>query len=78
MQESIIDRLDNGDAYVVGGEVKRKPVSARDLALVAAITFDKRQLARNGSPTPTRDDDYLPGLASYLANYTEEKLSRGS
>jgi hypothetical protein len=46
MQESIIDRLDNGDPYVVGGEVKRKPVSARDLALVAAITFDKRQLAR--------------------------------
>src|SRR5437762_2423370 len=66
--EQLLDRLSNGDPYIVGGEVKRKPVSARDLALVAAITYDKRALARSESPTPIRNDDYLPGLAQYLEN----------
>jgi transposase-like protein len=49
----LLDRLERGDPYIVGGEVKRKPVSARDLALVAAITFDKRQASRD-LPAPTR------------------------
>ena len=38
----LLDRLKNGDPVMVAGQVKRKPVSARDLALVAAITYDKR------------------------------------
>src|SRR5262249_55697209 len=50
----LLDRLKNGDPYVVGGEVRRKPVSARDLALVSAITYDKRALARN-APVPDAD-----------------------
>jgi hypothetical protein len=67
--EHLLDRLKNGDPYVVSGEVRRKPVSARDLALVAAITYDKRALARNESPAASRDDNYLPGLAQYLEDY---------
>jgi hypothetical protein len=74
--EHLLDRLKHGDPYVVGGDVKRKPVSARDLALVAAITYDKRALSRNDSPPPGRDDDYLPGLAQYLENYSREKAAR--
>src|SRR5664279_1514948 len=42
----LLDRLKNGDAVLVAGEVKRKPVSARDLALVSAIAYDKRALVR--------------------------------
>jgi hypothetical protein len=45
--EQLLDRLKNGDAVVIGGKVHRKPISARDLALVTAITYDKRALARN-------------------------------
>ena len=43
--DELIDRLENGDPVVINGKVARKPVAARDLALVAAITFDKRTLA---------------------------------
>ena len=43
----LLDHLENGDPFIVGGEVKRKPVTARHLALVAAIMFDKRTLARS-------------------------------
>ena len=67
--EQLLDRLTHGDPYVFGGAVKRKPVAARDLALVAAITFDKRQLARSHLPPPDRDDNYLPGLAAYLEDF---------
>jgi hypothetical protein len=74
--EHLLDRLKHGDPYVVGGEVRRKPVSARDLALVAAITYDKRALSRNSSPPPGRDEDYLPGLARYLENYGREMAAR--
>src|SRR5215471_7749191 len=45
--QELLDRLEHGDPYTVGGEVKRKPVSARDLALVAAISFVKRQVSRD-------------------------------
>ena len=47
----ITDRLQGGDYVVLkSGELIRKPVGVRDLALVAAITIDKRQLLR-GKPT---------------------------
>lgn len=49
--ELVKDRLLHGDHVVLKtGEVVRKPVSVRDLSLVAAINFDKRQLVR-GKPT---------------------------
>jgi hypothetical protein len=74
--EHLLDRLKHGDPYVVGGEVRRKPVAARDLALVAAITYDKRALARNGSPPPPPEEEYLPGLAAYLEDFAKAKIAR--
>ena len=72
----LLDRLKNGDPYIVAGEVKRKPVSARDLALVAAITFDKRALARN-APTSDGDRDLtLEELANSLRTYAQSKRER--
>jgi hypothetical protein len=74
----LLDRLKNGDPYTVGGEVKRKPVSARDLALIAAITYDKRALARH-EPTQIgikRDENYLPGLCQGERGAGEARLSR--
>jgi hypothetical protein len=50
--EKILDRIENGDyGYdTKTGDIYRKPVSMKDLAVVAAITVDKRQLLR-GKPT---------------------------
>jgi hypothetical protein len=46
-QDLLMDRLDNGDfTFNREGSLVRKPVSARDLALVGAITVDKRQIIR--------------------------------
>jgi hypothetical protein len=45
--DELFDRLQNGDAVLVGSEIKRKPVSARDLAMIAGITYDKRALLRD-------------------------------
>lgn len=72
----LLDRLQNGDPYVVAGKVHDKPVSARDLALVGAITFDKQQLVRN----PPRED-LVPRietykLASALEGIAEENIAR--
>lgn len=42
------DRIDQGDEYITkDGERARKAVSARDLATVTGIMFDKRQIMRN-------------------------------
>lgn len=49
--EQISDRVSNGDYHVLrDGSLVRRPVSAKDLSLVAAINVDKRQLLR-GEPT---------------------------
>jgi hypothetical protein len=45
--DQLIDRLENGDPVLISGEIRRKPVSARDLAMVAAIVYDKRALLRD-------------------------------
>jgi len=74
--EQLLDRPNNGDPHVVGGEVKRKPVSARDVTLVAAITYDKRALARNEWPPPIRNDLQLDGLAAYLEDFAKTKFAR--
>lgn len=49
--EQLVDRVENGDHHVLrDGTLVRKPISAKDLSLVAAINVDKRQLLR-GEPT---------------------------
>ena len=59
-QELIQDRLENGD-FVLNklGEIIRKPVNIRDLALVGAITVDKRQIIRH-KPTEIQEQQVTP------------------
>lgn len=46
-QEIMLERLENGDYFVdKDGEVRRKPVSMRDAAIVGAIGVDKRNILR--------------------------------
>ncbi len=59
-QDLILDRLENGDTVLTKmGELIKKPVSIRDLALVGAITVDKRQIIRN-KPTSIQEQQVTP------------------
>lgn len=59
-QDLLDDRLDNGDCKVTrDGEIIRVPISGKDLSLITAINFDKRQILR-GEPT-TRSEAVGPG-----------------
>ena len=76
--DQINDRLDNGD-YVYdarAGELRRKPVNAKDMAIVTAITLDKRQLLR-GEPTArvekVSENDKLVRLAAEFKKFAEAK-----
>lgn len=71
------DRLQNGEAYVQkDGTIGRKPVSVRDLALVAAINIDKRELLR-GKPTSrvesVGEQGKLEKLAEMFTALTQKK-----
>ncbi len=52
-----MSRLPDGHPVVIKGKIARKPMAARDFALVAAITYDKRALCRN-QPAPSTEADY--------------------
>jgi hypothetical protein len=65
---ALIYRIKNGDAVLVGGVQVHRPMSGKDLAVVAGIVFDKRDRARapsfltSGEPDP----NYLSDLADFL------------
>lgn len=69
----LLDRVKNGDPVMVAGTVKRKPVSARDLALVAAITYDKRALVCNLPEQPLPHRLSFEELAHSLRAYAQAK-----
>jgi transposase-like protein len=78
--DQLSDRVINGDFFVKrDGELGRKPISARDLSIVAAINVDKRQLLR-GEPTSRSEnvgklEDKSIGKLEKLAE-TFENLAR--
>ncbi len=49
--DNLMDQLDNGEQVLnKDGSLARKPVSAKDTAIITSIVFDKRSLLR-GKPT---------------------------
>jgi len=46
-------RIDKGDPYTAQGEVRYKPVSAKDLAIILGVVYDKRALIRGEATTLT-------------------------
>ena len=72
--EGVNDRLDNGD-YVYDAKnekIVRKPINGKDLAIITAITVDKRQLLR-GLPTSRTEkvsqDERLLKLAEQFKSF---------
>ena len=69
--DAIVDRIENGDFVVLKtGEIIRKPVGVRDLALVSAITIDKRQLLRGLPTSRTESVSSDQQLAKLAENFT--------
>lgn len=66
------DRLENGDWFSnpKTGQLTRRPVSMRDLAIVQAINVDKRQLIR-GEPT-SRPDQTAGATVKVLETLAEK------
>jgi hypothetical protein len=76
---AVNDRIENGD-YIYDtkrGEIRRKPMGAKDLAIVTAISIDKRQLLR-GQPTSRVEkistDEHLSKLAEEFRRFHNSTL----
>lgn len=76
--DAVNDRLENGN-YVYNPKLDkliRKPVDAKELAIVTAISIDKRQLLR-GQPTSRTEtisqDDKLKRLSEQFKNFVAAK-----
>lgn len=70
------DRLQNGDFVVTRhGDLVRKPVGARDLALVTAINIDKRQLLR-GKPTSRQETVSVENRLEKLVTHFTQLASK--
>ena len=73
------DRLENGD-YIMGkdGQLLRKPVSARDAAIVTAVAFDKQRILRNlpTSISATGGDAKLSAMADRLKKIEQQQQAR--
>lgn len=76
--DQINDRLESGDYVYNAKEDKlvRKPVNAKDIAIVTAITLDKRQLLR-GEPTSrvekVSENEKLSRLAAEFRKFAAAK-----
>ena len=69
--EAVMDRLRNGDFVMVGGELKRKPVAAKEAAIIGAVSFDKRQLGRNMPTTITSKESSRESLHKLAEKFRE-------
>lgn len=77
--QASIDRLEHGD-YIMGkdGQLIRKPVSAKDAAVVAAVAFDKQRIIRNlpTSITASGGDSRLNAMADRLKEIERRQEAR--
>jgi len=74
-----VDRLENGD-YIMGkdGQLMRKPVSARDAAIVTAVAFDKQRILRNlpTSISSSGGESKLNAMAERLKKIEQQQQAR--
>jgi hypothetical protein len=80
--DEINDRLENGDFILEAktGQLKRKPISARDATIVTSTMIDKRQLLR-GQPTSRSErvstKDTLNALAEQFMKFAKATEVKG-
>lgn len=76
-QNQALDRVKNGDyKLTAGGELKRVPMTGRDLALTSAAFFDKRALIRGDATSISRKKDPLGDIAYKLEQFARFNAAR--
>ncbi len=71
--EQLMDRLKNGDSYVnTKGIVVRRPVAARDLAIIAAVNIDKRKIIRDAARREEEKEELPKQVESKIVDKLEE------
>lgn len=78
-QNQVIDRIEHGD-YILDkqNQLVRKPMNGKDLAMVGAIQFDKRQIMRN-LPTSisAKADSQLESMLKQFRDMAQAKVIDG-
>lgn len=77
----LIDRVENGDEVVTkDGDVVRKGVGARDLAIVHGTIYDKRALLRGDptSKTERTDSDAIEELGRRFEKFAQQMMDSGN
>ena len=76
-QHQALDRVREGDFKMTSsGELKRVPMSGRDLALTSAAFFDKRALIRGDATSISRRKDPLGDIASKLEQFAQYNAAK--
>ncbi len=71
-QEQALDRVTNGDFKITSsGEIKRIPMSGRDLALTSVAFFDKRALIRGDATSISKRQDPLGDIKDKLEQFAQ-------
>ena len=79
--EELLDRVENGDEVVTkDGDVVRKKMTGRDLAMVHGTAWDKRSLKR-GNPTSRvekNDSDAIAELGRRFVEFADQMKAAGN
>lgn len=73
---ALMERVQKGEEIVLqNGQVKTKSISARDLAYITSVLFDKRQLARGAATSikQTSSEDMLKKLKKDFEKMAKDK-----
>jgi len=71
-QDAALDRLKNGDYRLTpSGELKRVPMSGKDIALTSATFFDRRALLRGDATSIQRKQDPLRDIKGKLEAFAQ-------
>ena len=63
--KALFDRLEFGDIILLKGKLVRTPVTAKDVAFILSVLFDKRQVLRN-TPQSVALEDSMAELTNKL------------
>jgi transposase-like protein len=78
--DAILERIENGDEVITkDGDIERKRLGARDLAIIVGTMYDKRALLR-GDPTsnPGGKNTSLENLAKQFENFAHKLEQSGN
>jgi hypothetical protein len=80
-QEVILDRIENGETIITkDGKLVQKPISAKDAAIIAAISVEKRKILRDSDRQTSEDlstKERLERLSEEFKSFIKAKTIKG-